>query len=316
MTRAILLLSFLFSSGLAALAPAPAGAEGQTFSPEEWCMRLPGELLSPGPNGPSPFGETCAKDLVPPPPDVFHVPNNRNVEEVIDSRERHLRDARFEAVTDADGRVTAVKDSSGRDVRRFGYDDAGQLVEVILPNGGYVSVTAGESQEWSFRDRQGYISPTRMQRLAIDQRGNISFANPSIAAQVTLTADEKTIIEYWHRSEWALLHRDARIELTAGGLVGKVVGPNGQQLREFIYDSDGLVRIANFDTTSWHTMDGGKTWIFTEASGTEAPYAGLDIKVDQLGNVGYSIGVRAIVEFTDGVNMVDPPPEWTGRWID
>jgi hypothetical protein len=240
---------------------------------------------------------------------------SRNVEGVIDTPANHLMSPEYSPIHQAgnEGRLHAVKDSQRRDVRRFVYNEGGSLREVVLPNGSYVSQ---DGVSWNFKDRYGYVSPTTMEWLQVDSRGNVSFDNPSIGARVTLAVDEHTLINYWHRGNWQSRHLWSRVDKNGDDTISQVIDFEGKVLRGFTYEDGKLAKIANADRTSWSTGDGGKSWIFTEANGKQVNYPGLDVKVDQQGNVGYAIGTRKVVEFATGVNMVGPPPEWDRRWID
>jgi YD repeat-containing protein len=238
---------------------------------------------------------------------------SRNIDGELDSVANHMYSNEYFADTDSsnNGRIRAVKDTSGHDVRRFKYDSNGNLNEVVLPNGSYVVNSQGK---WQFKDLYNNLSPTAMEWLMVDSHGNISFDNPSIGARVTLTPDEHTAISFWHRSDWNTRANWAQVEKD-GSLISRVTDFGGTALREFNYQKGALVGIKNIDGTSWATEDGGKTWVFTEASGKATPYPELDLKVDQKGNVGYTVGGRKVVELANGVSMISPPSDWQKRWI-
>lgn len=241
--------------------------------------------------------------------------NSRNVDGVLDTVANHMYNPEYsvERTAGMNGQLRAVKDSSGNDVRRFSYNERGALKEVVLPNGSYLT---GDGIRWRFKDRYDNISPTEMEWMSVDRSGNVSFDNPAIGARVTLTPDEQTIISYWHRNDWAERAAWSKVEKNEAGLIRHVVDFQGRPLREFSYESGNLVKVQNADRTSWHTADGGKTWIFTEADRKETSYADLDLKVDSRGNVGYNLGGRKIVELANGVNMISPPADWNRRYID
>lgn len=240
---------------------------------------------------------------------------SRNVEGVIDNQFNHLYAAGYSVHYDPENnfRIKSVQDPDKHDVRRFVYNERGLLREVTLPNGSYVTQ---DGISWNFKDLYGYVSPTTMEYLQVDRYGNVSFDNPAIGARVTLAVDEHTMINYWHRGDWQNRHPYSHVEKNDDNTVRAVVDVEGRVLRDFAYNNGRLSKISNMDRTSWSTRDGGKTWIFTESNGKEVEYPDLDIKVDQLGNVGYTIGDRKIVELAGGVNMIGPPAEWDRRWID
>lgn len=239
--------------------------------------------------------------------------NSRNVRGELDTVANHMYSNEYSAVVDNTnkGRIRAVQDLDGHDVRRFKYASNGYLTEVVLPNGSYVSDPQGQ---WRFKDLYDNLSPTAMQWLTVDSYGNVSFDNPSIGARVTLTPDEYTTISFFHRADWnsraswSQVHKD-------GVVVSKVTDFAGNTLRGFDYHRGALVGIKNTDGTSWTTSDGGKTWVFTESTGKKTEYPELDIKVDEKGNVGYTVSGRKVVEFANGQSMISPPADWQKRWI-
>lgn len=238
---------------------------------------------------------------------------SRNVRGELDSVPNHMYSNEYSAVADStnNGRIRAVHDASGHDVRRFKYDTGGNLNEVVLPNGSYVVNSQGK---WQFKDLYDNVSPTVMEGLTVDSYGNVSFDNPAIGARVTLTPDEHTTISFWHRADWSTRAIWSKVEKD-GDLVSKVTDYAGNSLRDFEYQRGALVGIKNTDGTSWTTSDGGKTWVFAEATGAKTDYADLDIKVDERGNVGYTVGGRKVVELANGASIISPPADWQKRWI-
>jgi hypothetical protein len=252
--------------------------------------------------------------LVAAPKQVFP-PESRNVAGVLDTSAAHMKRPEFKVVRETGDlqRPLRVLDPEGHDIRRFIYKGREKSPsEVVLPNGKYVRDDRGQ---WNFRDLQGNEGATKMDALAVDSEGNVSFDNPAIFARVALCVDYVTLIRYWHRSSWAEELPWSKVQRTETGLFEQITGPKGKILRQAHYKDGALVRVTNVDKTEWTTADGGKIWTFVEADGKRADYPELDLKIDEKGNVGYTLNGRWIVELADGANMIAPKPDMSPRWI-
>jgi hypothetical protein len=241
----------------------------------------------------------------------------RNFEGVIDTVKAHFQPIGCRTVFSAEepARLLAVKNAAGRDVRRFVYDEVtGNLKEVVMPWGSYRLEKGGE---WRLRNRAVGKTNISVLDLDADEFGNLHFADARYGAQVLLTVDDYLILTFWHRRDWMLAAiASGRVEVSADGLVSRIVANDGQRvLREFAYDENGLIRVTNVDGTSWHTEDGGKTWVWTDMDKTTTRRERA-VRVDSAGNVFYTSEQCSVVEFADGRIMISVYPEWAGKWIE